>query len=264
MDQPLPQLPRKKFTSLRSLLDTLPPEARQWVESLPWEKRRYVLSLCYLLSATPPEVQAEFLDDYTADGLVSKLLEDRDTKQRVMDYLQEFHIDTQIDEKVLRQYIRQFYIHSAQDTRTQPNRYLESALRLVTDSTERNNVFNYILGAELIKMMFRMSWLQHERLYRLQRNQEEFIQLFIRPIQHAHRINRIIVPRNEKQFFARREYFVQCPLIPERKLVELMMATFTAEIVTHLGFSLIRHHSSFQFDYDLIFADEPQEAIFNP
>jgi hypothetical protein len=241
----------------------MPPEARAWIEGLPWENRRYVLSLCYLLSATPSEVQAEFLDDYTADGLVSKLLLDRDTKQRVTDYLKTFHINTNIDETVLRHYIRQFYIHSAQDTRTQPNRYLESALRLVTSSTERNNVFNYILGAELIKMMFRMSWLQHERLYRLQRNQEEFIQLYIKPIQHAHRINGIIVPRNERQFFARREYFVQRPLISPKLLVELMMATFTAEVVTNLGFSLIRHSSSFQFDYDFIFADEPQEAIFN-
>ena len=248
---------------LSNLLDKLPSEAQAWVESLPWEQRRYVLSLCHLMCATAPDVQAEFLDDYTADGLISRLLEDRDTQHRVKTYLQEFRIDTQLNEKVLRQYIRQFYIHSAQDTRTQPDRYLESALRLVTSTTERNTVFNYILGAELIKMMFRMSWLQHERLYRLQRNQEDFIHLYIKPIQHAHRINSIIVPRDERLFFAKRDYFVQRPHMPERRLIELVMATFSTETVINLGFSLIRHADSFQFEYDYIFSDEPQEAIFS-
>ena len=249
-------------TTLRSLLDTLPKPARRWVEALPWEERRYVLSLCHLMCATPPEVQAEFLDDYTADGLVFKLIQDRDTQQRVTEYLQSFHIDTPVEEELLRQYIRQFYIHSAQDSRTQPDRYLESAVRLVSNTNERNSVFNYILGAELIKLMFRMSWEQHERLYRLQRNQDEFIRRYIKPIQYAHRINNIIVPRDEKQFFARREYYIQCPIISERKLIELLIATFNAEVVTSLGFSLIMHSGALAFDYDHIFGEDPQAVIF--
>lgn len=246
---------------LLNLLDKLPASARLWVEGLPWEQRRYVLSLCHLMCATPPEIQAEFLDDYTADGLISKLLEDRDTQQRVKSYLKEFRIEAQLNEALLRQYIRQFYIHSAQDTRTQPDRYLESALRLVSNTVERNSVFNYILGSELIKMMFRMSWLEHERLYRLQRSQEEFIHLYIKPIQHAHRLNGIIVPKDAGRFFARREYFVQRPQISERLLVELAIATFTTETVTNLGFSLIRHPEAFQFDYDCIFCPEPKESL---
>ncbi|HEY9648887.1 MAG TPA: hypothetical protein V6C88_21080, partial [Chroococcidiopsis sp.] len=155
---------------LDSILGRLPSEARQWFESLPWHQRRYILSLCYLMCAAPPEVQAGFLDDYTADGLVSRKLDDRDTEQRVKEYLREFRIETELSEATLRLYIRQFYIHSAQDARRQPDLYLESALRLVFSTEERNNVFNYILGFELLKMLFRMSWHQHERLYRLQRN----------------------------------------------------------------------------------------------
>ncbi|HIK54567.1 MAG TPA: YdeI/OmpD-associated family protein [Synechococcales cyanobacterium M55_K2018_004] len=246
-----------------NILGKLPPEAKAWFESLPWHQRRYVLSLCYLMSAASPETQAEFLDDYTADGLVSKKLEDKETEQRVREYLKEFRINTELNATVLRRYIRQFYIHSAQDARRQPELYLESALRLVFSTEERNNVFNYILGFELLQMMFRMSWLEHERLYRLQRNQEEFINTYIKPIQHAHRVNGIIVPKDEGVFFAKRSYFVQKPEISERKLIELVMATFTTDLVSLFGFSIIRHPNSLHFEYDYIFGSEQQEAIFD-
>lgn len=244
-----------------SILDKLPQEVKKWAESLPWEQRRYVLSLCHLICAAPPEKQAEFLDDYTADGLISKILEDRDTKDRVHDYLQSFQINTELTEDVLRNYIRQFYIHSAQDAHRKPDLYLESALRLVTSTEEKNNVFYYILGFELLKMMFQMSWLEHERLYRLQRNQDEFISVYIKPIQRAHKMNGIIVPKDADIFFAKRDYFIQKPKISRRKLVELVMATFATDIVTQFGFSVIRHLNSLIFDYEYIFMPE-QEAIF--
>jgi hypothetical protein len=243
------------------ILNKLPLEAQQWAESLPWEQRRYVLSLCHLICATPPEKQAEFLDEYTADGLVSRVLQDRDNKERVKVYLNEFHIYTELSELVLRDYIRQFYIHSAQDAHRQPDLYLESALKLVTNIEERNNVFNYILGFELLKMMFRMSWWEHEKLYRLQRNQEAFIKTYIKPIQKAHTINGIIVPRDVDVFFAKRDHFIQKPKVSDRKLIELVMATFSTEIVTNFGFSIIRHLKSFCFDYEYVFEPEP-EAIF--
>lgn len=245
-----------------SIFGQLPTEAKGWFESLPWQKRRYVLSLCHLLRVASPEAQAEFLDDYTADGLVSRKLEDRDTLQRVAGYLKEYRIPTELNEALLRGYIRQFYVHTAQDARRQPDLYLESALKLVLSTEERNNVFNYVLGFELLRMMFGMSWLQHERLYRLQRNQEEFISTYIKPIQHAHCINSIIVPRDTDTFFAKRTHFVQIPEISEKKLVELVMATFTTDVVTQFGFSIIRHPKSFSFDYDYVFA--PEDLIFMP
>lgn len=248
--------------SLDSILGSLPPAAKSWLESLPWQNRRYVLLICHLICAAPPEVQAEFLDDYTADGIVSRMLHDRDYRQQVTKCLREFHIDTELTEPVLREYIRQFYIHSAQDAHRQPTLYLESALRLVISTEERNNVLNYALGFELMKMLFQMSWLEQEKLYRLQRNQEAFIQTYIKPIQHAHRINGIIVPRDEKMFFAKRDYYIQKPEISSRKLVELVMATFTSDVVTTFGFSVLRHLNSLVFDYDYIYRPEV-DGIFS-
>jgi hypothetical protein len=247
------------ITSMDSVLAQLPMAAKAWVESLSWQHRRYVLSLCHLMCAAPPEVQAEFLDEYTADGLVSKKLEDQETRQRVSQYLKDFQIETDLTEAGLRTYIRQFYLHSAQDMRRQPDLFLQSALRLVFSTEERNNVFNYILGFELLKMMFCMSWSQHEKFYRLQKNQEEFVTSYIKPIQHTHRINGIIVPKDEGVFFAKRDYFVQKPKISPTKLTALVMATFTTETTSNFGFTIIRHPNSLCFNYDYIFEDNESE-----
>lgn len=245
------------------IFDLLPQAAKRWAESLPWEERRYILSLCYLLCAAPSDLQAEFLDDYTADGLLSKMLQDIDTLNRVKKYLRGFRINTELNESVLRGYIKQFYIHSATDARRKPIQYLESVLRLILSSEERTNVFNYMWGFELLKMMFKMSWLQMERLALLQKQQESFINTYIKPIQTAHRLNGIVSPKDEKIFFARRAYFVRVPDLTPKKVVELVMATFTTEIVNEFGFSLIRHRQSFRFDWDYIFnSNEEQEGIF--
>ncbi len=248
--------------SSEQILKQLPPHAKAWVESLSWQHRRYMLSLCHLMCAASPEMQAEFLDDYTADGLVAKKLADKETEQRVRDHLKDFGITTELNATVLRQYIRQFYIHTAQDARCQPDLYLESALRLVLSTEERSNVFNYILGFELLRMMFRMSWFQHEKLYRIQRNQEEFIVTYVKPIQYAHRVNGIIVPKDEGVFFAKRNYFVQRPELTEKKLLELVIATFTTDVATSFGFSIMRHPNALTFDYDYLFNSD-SEMIFD-
>jgi hypothetical protein len=251
---------------VNEVLEKLSPNARTWVESLSWQQRGYVLSLCHLICAAPSEIQADFLGAYTTDGLAAKKLDDQENKHRVKQYLEEFRIHVDLSEAGLKGYIKQFYVHSAQDTRRQPNLYLDSALKLVLNSAERSNLFSYILGFELLKMMFCMSWHQHEKLYRLQRNQEEFHSTYIKPIQYAHRLNGIIVPKDKGVFFAKRHYFVQEPSIAPKKLVELVMATFTAEVTSSFGFTIIRHPNSLAFDYDYIFqpeADQPEaDALF--
>lgn len=251
----------QQLRTTQSIFEKLPLEAKKWAESLPWNERRYVLSLCHLLCAATPGMQADFLDDYTANGLVSRKLEHRDTQGRVEEHLKKFQIETELTDTVLRSYIRQFYIHSAQDVRRQPDRYLESALRLVLNTEERTNVFNYILGFEVIKMMFKMSWLQHERLYQLQKNQYYFFNSYIKPVQHTHKINGIVMPANKVNFFEKRDYFVQKPEIKERKLIELVMATFTTDVVTSLGFSIIRNVDYLVFDYEYIYNPEPENVF---
>jgi len=245
-----------------SIMEKLPKEVKQWASSLPWHQRRYVLSFSYILCASSPEKQAEFLDDYIADGLAVKMLQDIDTINRVNKYLRHFRAKTKINEHVLRNYIRLYYIHAAQDVSFKTKQYLESALKLVINTEERNQIFNYILGFELIKIIFTMSWLQHERLARLQTNQENFINTYIKPIQYAHQINGIIVPKDKDVFFAKRDYYVQIPEISPKKLVQLVIETFTPKKVNKCGFVITRHIKALRFDFDYIFQQQEQDGIF--
>ena len=236
------------------MLDRLPSEVRQWVESLAWQERRYMLSLCHLLCAAAPQDQAQFLDDFTAEGIIAKILVDQDTQQQIYSHLKRFHITSVLNEKLLRTYIRQFYIHSAQDMHRQPQQYLQSALQLVIKKQEQSKVLNYVLGFEVLKMLFQMSWEQQEKLYQLQINQDYFYSRFIKPIQYTHRINSIVVPKDEKVFFAKREYYIQLPQIPTKRLVALIMATFATDTVIDFGFSINRNSQYLIFDFDYIFA----------
>lgn len=204
-----------------------------------------------------------FSKPYTAEELVRNMLLDRFFHNIVKKYLKKFSIEQELNDSVLKKYVQQFYIHSTQDLRAKRELSFESFVRLVNNREEPDDylIYYYILGFEILKMIFQMSWLQHERLYGLQKNQESFIKTYIKPIQHTHRINGIIVPKYERVFFAKRSYFVKKPQIKEKKLTELVMATFTADTVTNLGFLIIRHLNFLVFDYDYIFGEEP-ESLF--
>lgn len=252
---------QKSSESSVRVLEIIPIEVKKWVESLPLNQQRNVLSWYHLPESEVSDTQGFFFNNYLADNLVSKMLQDRVPQQIIKQYLKQFYIDKELTDRDLKKYVEQFYIHSAQDLRTQDNFSLESVLQLFSNPEERNNLFNYILGFEVIKMMFQMSWLQHERLYKLQKNQELFIKTYIKPIQHTHRINGIIVPKHEKIFFAKRNYFIKRPKIKEKKLIELIMATFSTDTIANLGFLIIRNFNFLTFDYEYIFSSEP-ESIF--
>ncbi|MEM9266356.1 MAG: cobyrinic acid a,c-diamide synthase [Cyanobacteria bacterium P01_F01_bin.13] len=255
-----PQPPTQKHP----IIEALPPEAQQWLGGLPWVQRRYVLSLCHVMCATSPEGQAKFLDEYTADGVISRIIHDQDTQQRIYFHLSRFHIQTQLTERMLRRYVRQYYIHSAQvRQQQQDDAYLEAAIRLMANDREHNRVLTYILGFEVLILLFGMSWEQHERFYRLQPNQEDVLNLYIRPIQRAHRLNGIIVPKDENNFFARRDYFVRIPKIKPKQAVVLIMASFSPKRISQLGSVVMRHRNALQFDYSHILQQDSDVAIFN-
>ncbi|HBB36074.1 MAG TPA: cobyrinic acid a,c-diamide synthase [Cyanobacteria bacterium UBA8803] len=239
-------------------------EVTKWVEHIPLEQRIDILYLCYLICVNPPDQQSELtelLEDYAVDSLVAKMLQERIIK--VLDYyLKYFSIKQELNQKLLKNYIKRFYIHSVHDLYTPDCLYLEILIHLLQHSEERIKLFSYILGFEIIKIIFQMSWLQHERLYQLQKNQEDFINNYIKPIQYAHRLNGIIIPKDENLFFAKRAYFIKVPIIKEKKLIELIMCTFSRNKITSLGFSIIHNLKLLSFDYDYIFNSEPDGIFF--
>lgn len=248
---------------------SLPPEARDWLTTLPWQQRRYVLSLCHLVCATPSVQQAKFLDAYTAEGLLSRIVDDADTRQRVNEHLNRFRSEAAIDDETVRKYIRQVYVHSVQDARQRPDLYLETALMLMGSAQEHSSVLSYILGFEILKLFFSMSWEQHERLYHLQPNQDDFTREYIRPVQDAHKRHSIVTPKDENNFFARREYFVRQPQIHPQRMINLIIEAFSADKIIELGFSVLRHPNAIHYDHDYIYGiheskDDLREAASQP
>lgn len=241
------------------ILSNLPAEAHDWLTDLPWQQRRYVLSLCYMVCATPSGQQAEFLDAYTADGLLSYIVDDTDTRQRVNQHLARFRSTAELDDDTVRRYIRQVYVHSVQDARSRPDLYLETALKLMGSAQEHSSVLSYILGFEILKLMFSMSWEQHERLYHLQPNQDDFTRDYIRPVQDTHKRHGIVKPKDEKNFFARRDYFIRQPKINPQRMVELVIEAFTADKIIELGFAVLRHPNAIHYDYTYIYG--PKQPI---
>lgn len=247
------------------ILSSLPPEAHDWLTTLPWQQRRYVLSLCHMVCVTPSTQQAEFLDAYTAEGLLSHIVDDTDTRQRVNQHLARFRSTTELDDDTVRRYIRQVYVHSVQDARVRPDLYLETALKLMGSAQEHNSVLSYILGFEILKLMFTMSWEQHERLYHLQPNQDDFTRDYIRPVQEAHKRHGIVTPKDEKNFFARRDYFIRQPKINPQRMIELVIEAFTADKIIELGFAVLRHPNAIHYDYTYIYGPkQPKRGASDP
>ena len=243
LDNPLP------------ILSSLPEEANQWLTTLPWQQRRYILSLCHLLCAAPAQQQAEFLDAYTAEGLLSHIADDADTRRRVNEHLKHFHCNTELNDDTFRHYIRHVYLHSMQDTDQRPELYLETVLMLIGSARKRSSVLCYILGFEILKLLFAMSWSQHERLSSLQVNKDQFGRTFITPVQQVQKQNGLVVPRGEKEFFARRDYYIQIPDISSEQLGELVMKSFSADKIIEIGFTILRHPNAIHFDYDYVYKE---------
>ena len=238
------------------VLSSLPDEAQAWLSELPWEQRRYILSLCHMLCATPSAQQAEFLDAYTAEGLLAHIADDADTRRQVNHHLQRFRCQTQLNDETFRHYIRHVYLHSIQDAEKRPELYLEMVLMLIGSARKRSSVLCYILGFEILKLLLQMSWAQHERLCSLQVDQEEFARTYIQPVQQLHKRYGIVVPKDEKEFFARRDYYIKRPDIAPERLVKIMVASLTADKVITVGFSLLRHHNAIHFDYAYVYETE--------
>ena len=211
------------------------------------------------LSSVELPRQSHLLRGYTADKTIDRILNACNLKTTVEYHLNRLHRpNSSLTPDLIQAYVSQFYLHALQDSRSEASNFLKSALQLFVRQDDRNPILCYVLGFEVITLLFSMSWYEHERLYYLQQNQEQFYCRYIKPIQVAHRLNEKIIPRDADIFFARRSYFIQHPSLRPQQLKAIAIATFPAEAVLKLGFDIIRHPRSFVFDQAAIF-DEPEQ-----
>lgn len=207
----------------------------------------------------PPQ-QRDLFTDNNAPQWVDRILNAAHLHHSVQFHLSRLQRPTELTQTLIKDYIRQFHFHALQDSRREASSFLKSALQLFVSQDDRTPILCYLLGFEVITMLFEMSWQQHERLYYLQHNQEYFFHHYIKPIQIAHRLNDKIIPRDADIFFAKRTYFIQRPALRPQQLKAIAIATFSAETILKLGFEVMRHPRSFIFEASAIF-DEPEMAI---
>ena len=211
------------------------------------------------LSSVELPHQSHLLRGYTADKTIDRILNAYNLKTSVEHQLKRLHRPNHsLTPDLIQAYVSQFYLHALQDSRSEASTFLQSALKLFVRQDDRNPILCYVLGFEIITLLFGMSWHEHERLYYLQHHPEQFYYRYIKPIQVAHRLNEKIIPRDADIFFARRNYFIQRPSLRPQQLKAIAIATFPAEAVLKLGFEIIRHPRSFVFDHAAIF-DEPEQ-----
>ena len=213
------------------------------------------------LSSVELPHQSHLLRGYTGDKTIDRILNACNLKTTVEYHLNRLHRpNSSLTPDLIQAYVSQFYLHALQDSRSEASNFLKSALQLFVRQDDRNPILCYVLGFEVVTLLFSMSWHEHERLYYLQHNQEQFYCLYIKPIQVAHRLNEKIIPRDADIFFAKRTYFIQRPSLRPQQLKAIAIATFPAETVLKLGFDIIRHPRSFVFDHAAIF-DEPEQKV---
>jgi hypothetical protein len=212
----------------------------------------------HLLTELPQ--QRHLRTDYSNPEAIDRILNAAHHHHSVQFHLSRLQRSTELTSTLIKDYIRQFNFHALQDSRREGTSVLQSALQLFVSQDDRNPILCYLLGFEIITMLFEMSWQQHERLYYLQHNQEYFFHHYIKPIQMAHRLNDKIIPRDADIFFAKRSYFIQRPLLRPQQLKAIAIATFPAETILQLGFEVMRHPRSFIFEASAIF-DEPEMTL---
>ncbi len=211
------------------------------------------------LSSVELPHQSHLLRGYTDDKTIDRIINACNLKTTVEQQLKRLHRpNSSLTTDLIQAYMSQFYLHALQDSRSEASSFLRSALELFVRQDDRNPILCYVLGFEVVTLLFSMSWHEHERLYYLQQNQEQFFYRYIKPIQAAHRLNEKVVPRDADIFFAKRAYFVQRPALRPQQLKAIAVATFPAEAVLKLGFDIIRQPRSFVFDHAAIF-DEPEQ-----
>ncbi len=213
------------------------------------------------LSSVELPHQSHLLRGYTADKTIDRIITACNLKTSVEHQLKRLdRPNPSLTSDRIQAYVSQFYLHALQDSRSEASSFLQSALQLFVCQDDRNPILCYVLGFEIITLLFGMSWQQHERLYYLQHNQEQFYYHYIKPIQVAHRLNEKIIPRDADIFFAKRAYFVQRPELRPQQLKAIAIATFPAEAILKLGFEIIRQPRSFVFDHAAIF-DAPEQQV---
>ncbi len=182
--------------------------------------RRYLLNSMTLFASISPEQQHQILNDLIQSELIN--LAEQSKKylhERIAAAFNKFCISQNLGEKDLAEYYYKYYVISG----VIPDGITSESL---------NKLGDFILGLELVKLIFLMSFVEQQRFFELQGNYSSQAVLFyryIRPIR-SKLIKEKIVNRDIIG-----NYYYSKPWLNESELLDYIFEVFNLETLLYLG-----------------------------
>lgn len=182
--------------------------------------RRFLLNALTLFAAISAEQQHQAINDLIQFEIV--ILSDRSReflRRRVQSILHRFHLEKDLTEHDIREYYYRYYIL----TGTIPERLTPDYL---------NFLMKFIVGIELIIMIFCMSFMEQQRFFELQGKYSTQALLFyhyIRPIRDKLVRERIVTRDSSGNHYYRR------PLLDGSEVMDFVFEVFDLDRIAALG-----------------------------
>ncbi len=196
--------------------------------------RRYLLNTMTLFASISPEQQHQILNDLIQSELF--ILAEKTEKymyDNIKIILSKFGIDKKLNKKDIAEYYYRYYLI----TGAIPEKLTAEFLKILV---------NFVLGIEIAKMIFLMSFVEQQRFFEIQGNYSTQVILFyryIRPIR-AKLIKEKVINRDLIG-----HYYYNRPWVGEHEVLDYIFDLFSLEKVVFLGSCA----QNFTFENDYIY-----------
>ncbi|MEM9245119.1 MAG: hypothetical protein AAGA67_05190 [Cyanobacteria bacterium P01_F01_bin.153] len=197
--------------------------------------RRFVLNALTLFATISPEQQHQALNDLIQQEIA--ILSERSRKflhRRVKNILEPFHIEKAIEDADVREYYYRYYML----TGIIPERPTPDYL---------NMLLTFIVGVELIQMIFRMSFMEQQRFFELQGKYSTQAMLFYRYIKPTRA--KLADEKRLNRDPAGNHYYRR-PKLTTAEALDFIFETFDLEAITYLG----NFSEKLVFEFNYIYA----------
>ncbi|WP_044170058.1 hypothetical protein [Kamptonema formosum] len=182
--------------------------------------RRYLLNSMTLFASISSEQQHQILNDLIQSELLNLAAQSKKYLQdRIADAFNKFCISKNLGENEIAEYCYSYYVSSG----ILPDNMTADSLKKLGD---------FILGIELLKSIFLMSFVEQQRFFELQGNYSSQAVLFYRYIKPIRSklikekvVNRDIIGN----------YYYSRPWVKEMELVDYIFELFNLESILYLG-----------------------------
>ncbi|GAB4352980.1 MAG: hypothetical protein Fur0042_21620 [Cyanophyceae cyanobacterium] len=202
--------------------------------------RRFLLNALTLFAAISPEQQHQAINDLIQSEIF--LLAEKSLQflqRRVKDVLYPFHIAKELEDDDIREYYYRYYMQTGQIPERLTPEYL-------------NVMLKFIVGVELLKTLFRMSFMEQQRFFEIQGKYSTQALLFYRYIKP---IRRKLARERVTSRDPSGTHYYQHPKLDEAELMDYIFDIFDLETIVHLG----EFSEKLSFESDYIYAKETDD-----